>query len=166
MVNAKAVQQKIVAKDGRGCLESTAIACSKKRRPGERQSGTAITKVVTWLLLPTKRSTTTSIGRMCQSGWEGQIKREKEHGDGRTAAPGGSISGGLSLFLGLVHNLIMVQYCLQCQKTAFSSDISHVLGGMTISGMMLSAVTKNGLSAPKRSVLLLQKPQVCICCSD
>ena len=93
--------------------------------------------------------------RMHQSGWEEQIKSEKEDGDGRTAAPGGSINGALP-FLGL-HNLIMV--CLQCQKTAFSSGIRNLLGGMTISGMMLSVVTNNGLSAPKRSVLL-QKPQV------
>ena len=35
--------------------------------------------------------------RMHQSGWEEQIKSEKEDGDGRTAAPGGSISGRLSL---------------------------------------------------------------------
>ena len=89
--------------DGRGCLRgNTATACFKKRGPGQRQSGVAITKVVTWLLSPTRRSTTTSMERMNKCGWEGQVKREREHGDGLIAAHGVSLSGGLVYFVFLV----------------------------------------------------------------
>ena len=55
-------------------------------------------KVVTWLLSPTARSTTTSMERMHKSGWEEQIKVQKGVGDGQIAVPGNSVSGGLSIY--------------------------------------------------------------------
>ena len=99
MEDVEAVQQDLTAQTGGigWVVGNTATASSKRKRPGKMLSCIATTKVVTWLQLPTKRSKTASTERILQSGLEEQIKREKEHGDGRTAAPGGSISGRLSL---------------------------------------------------------------------
>ena len=54
-----------------------------------------MSKVVTWLLLPTMKYTTTSMERMHKSGWEEQMRAQKDVGDGQIAVPGNSIGGGL-----------------------------------------------------------------------
>ena len=148
MEDAQAVQQEITAQSvGRGCLP-TATASSKKRRPGQMLRAFAMAKVVTWLLLPTKGSTTTSTERMHLSGWEGRIKREKGHGDGPIAVPGG-LSSGASIFFAWVLSVLKPTnnptMALPCtiKKIVFSYDI-----GMTTSGTMLCAVSHISLSAP------------------
>ena len=78
-------------------------------------------KVVTWLLLPTKRSTTMSTKSMHQSGWEGRMKAQKDRGDGLIAVLGGS-SSGMLIFLALVVDNPIMAFLLP-QKIAFSCDI-------------------------------------------
>ena len=99
MEDVEAVQHNLTAQTGgRNCLRgSTVTASSKKRRPGQMLRAFAMAKVVTWLLSPTQRSTTTSTERMHKSGWEGQIKVVKETGDGRIAVPGGVSPCGVLL---------------------------------------------------------------------
>ena len=148
MWNAKAASLNNIAQvDGRSCIQgrSTATACTEKRRPGTKQSSFAMAKMVTWLLSPTTRSTTTSMERMHKSGWEEQIKVVKETGDGWIAVSGVSPCG-------LLDNPTMGMRLL----TSFSLTQKIVFSWGTevqTSGVMLSAVTKNGSSAPKSYVL-------------
>mgnify|MGYP001186044767 CR=1 FL=1 len=64
-------------------------------------------------------------------------------------------------FLGKKPNPTMEKLPRQLASFGFHQRIVFSLGTKRMtSGMMLGAVRKNGLSAPKRYVLLLQKPQV------
>ena len=74
MEDVEAVQQDLTAQTGGigWVVGNTATASIMRKRPGKMLNCIATAKVVTWLLLPTKKSTTMSTERMLQSGLEGQ----------------------------------------------------------------------------------------------